>query len=118
MIAFTVNAKPVSTNASYRRGRGRRLYKTPEAEAFWGHLQAAARRAMRGARPMEGHLSARVQFTFDSERPDLDGPIKPTLDALQGIVYGNDRQIRTLLVERSLDRERPRVEVSVWEVTP
>ncbi|HET9554918.1 MAG TPA: RusA family crossover junction endodeoxyribonuclease [Anaeromyxobacteraceae bacterium] len=118
MISFTCDAKPVSTNASYIRSKQGRLCKTPEAVAFCGRLQLAARKAMRGAKPLAGSLSVGLTFHFANERPDTDGPIKPVLDALQRIVYVNDRQVRRLVVERAIDKQRPRVEVCVVEVTP
>jgi Holliday junction resolvase RusA-like endonuclease len=117
-IAFIAPGKPVSTNATYLRGNGRRLYKSDAAVVFATQLQMAARRAMRGAPPLTGSLEVGVTMVFDSERPDIDGPIKPVLDAMQRIVFANDRQVRRLTVERVVDRERPRVEVVVTEVTP
>lgn len=118
MISFVVDAKPVSTNASYKRSKQGRLCKTTAAEIFEAKLQLAARCVMRGQPPLTGSLSVGIVFHFQNERPDTDGPIKPVLDALQRIVYKNDRQVRRLIVERAIDAKRPRVEVHVAEVSP
>lgn len=45
---------------------------------------------------------------------DTDNRVKPTLDALQGLVYAKDSQVVDLgRVVRAVDRERPRVDVLV-----
>lgn len=48
---------------------------------------------------------------------DLDNRIKPTLDALQGVIYTDDRQVTEISVRRGVDRSDPRVEVRWSEVT-
>lgn len=113
IVRFTVPAKPVGVNSSYLRSANRRLRKTDAAVEFQARIQLAARKAMRGAKPLEGDLWAFVRFIFDSERPDIDGPIKPVLDSMQRIVFANDRQVRKLTVERFVDRTFPRVEIEV-----
>jgi Holliday junction resolvase RusA-like endonuclease len=118
VISFTCDAKPVSTNASYKRSSHRRLCKTPAAEIFTAKLQFAARAAMRGRPLLAGSVAVGITFHFANERPDTDGPIKPVLDSMQGIVFENDRQVRRIVVDRAIDAKRPRVEVHVAEVTP
>jgi len=39
------------------------------------------------------------------------------LDALEGIWYKNDRQFKRLFLEKFLDKNNPRVEVFVREIT-
>lgn len=117
-VAFTVQTKPVSTNRTYKRGAGRRLYKSDEAVAFFALLQLGARQAMRGRPPLTGYVQAELCFVFDSNRPDIDGSIKPVLDSMQRIVYRNDRQVRRLIVDYAVDREHPRVGIVVTEITP
>lgn len=34
------------------------------------------------------------------DRPDIDGILKPILDAMEGIVYGNDRQVVDLCARK------------------
>jgi Holliday junction resolvase RusA-like endonuclease len=40
-----------------------------------------------------------VEIRFGKMRADIDAYIKPLLDALQGVVYENDRQVKKLSVE-------------------
>ena len=42
----------------------------------------------------------RVMFYRDSVLGDVDNLTKPVLDALQGIVYGNDRQVSDVAAGR------------------
>ena len=46
MIQIQVNGKPISVNAAYRRGNGRRLYKTREATVWQRDVIQAAMDAM------------------------------------------------------------------------
>jgi Holliday junction resolvase RusA-like endonuclease len=85
----------VSTNAAYRRRGGPRLglYLTPEGAAFKQGLSLAAKRAMRDRIRFQGPVSVLVDFWFKTASNDVDGPLKLVLDALQGHVYANDRQV-------------------------
>ena len=116
-IRFCVPLSPVSVNQGYRVGRGR-MFKSPAAVAYQQGIALAGKRAMRGKEPMTGSLEVRLLFVYSTERNDIDGAIKPTLDAMQGSVYGNDRQVRALKVAKHKDPEAPRVEIEVVEVTP
>ncbi len=117
-VHFVAEGRPISTNATYRRGKGRRLYKTPEATAWWARVQLAAKIAMRRRKSLEGSLAVTLRFYFPNGRSDVDGGIKPVLDAMQGLVYGNDRAVRRLAVDAYVDPERPRVEVEAVEIAP
>lgn len=117
-VAFTADVPPLGTNHAYRPARwGRRhgFTKTDEAHAYQEQLRVAARRAMAGRAPFAGACDVVLRFVFPANRGDIDGPVKLTLDALQGVAIVNDRQVQAFRVERALDRDRPRVEVEVLE---
>jgi Holliday junction resolvase RusA-like endonuclease len=114
--SFWVQAKPVSSNATYRRGKGSGFYLTQEAKAYHDAVRLAA--TVYGCKPIEGPVDVELHFFFDSARPDIDGPIKGTLDALQGVCYANDRQVTRLVVLKSVDKERPRVAIKVQLEAP
>jgi Holliday junction resolvase RusA-like endonuclease len=59
----------------------------------------------------EAELRLDVMVWYASRRPDLD--ISLLLDGLQGRVYRNDRQVRTQVIDHAIDRERPRVEITL-----
>ncbi len=60
---------------------------------------------------LAGPLVMFVRCFYSSERPDLDE--SAVMDALQGRVYGNDRQIREKHVYHAIDKANPRVEVVI-----
>ena len=63
---------------------------------------------------LEGHLKADIKIFYKDRRPDLDPSL--VLDGLQDKWYKNDRQIIAISCERYLDKEMPRVEVTISEV--
>lgn len=120
-VRFAVPVAPLGVNRAYapaRWGKRHGFRLTPEGQAFKDAIAFAGRRAMRGAEAITGEVEVRLLFVYPSRRNDIDGPAKLTLDALEhGRVYGNDRQVSRLVVEKRCDPEAPRVEVEVIEVT-
>ena len=60
---------------------------------------------------LEDNLSVTMTIYYASRRPDLDESV--VLDAMQGYVYKNDRQIKEKHIFWGLDKENPRVEVAI-----
>lgn len=115
-LHFSVPVKPIGVNRTYRVVRfGKRagLTKTKEATAYQDAVKLYARRAMKGQHPHARPVEVSLCFAFRTARSDIDGPVKSTLDAMQGIVYLDDAQIQRLEVQRCVDRDRPRVEIQV-----
>jgi Holliday junction resolvase RusA-like endonuclease len=69
--------------------------------------------------PAQDQLLAPIRMTahlyYASRRPDLDPSL--ILDALQGRVYRNDRAVREMHLYHHLDRENPRAEILLEEMT-
>lgn len=63
---------------------------------------------------LEGRLSATAHCYYASERKDLD--IDLLLDCLQGRIYKNDRQVREKHLYHHIDKENPRVELTIRSV--
>ncbi len=135
MISFTLPGEPLGVNALYRSvvvRRRMRVLKSAPGRDYEAALIAAARSARGTAPTTKRPVAVRIAIFFGSERPDIDGPIKPILDALQAPgkpkpgskrqprmgagVYKNDRQVTRLFVERNVDPGNPRVEVYVVEL--
>lgn len=125
-LAFTVEGEPLGVNRLYRVFNGRSI-KSKEGREYHAHFVQRAAIARVGAgcvSAIEGPVAVALRLYFGSERPDVDGPIKIALDAMEiprpkrdgAGVYRNDRQVRKLTVERFTDRERPRIEVEVSEM--
>ena len=58
-----------------------------------------------------GDVHVELEIYYSSRRPDLDESI--ILDAMQGRIYKNDRQVRKKTVTGRLDRESPRTVIRV-----
>ena len=63
---------------------------------------------------MQGDLSVSIKIYYASRRPDLDESV--ILDAMQGLVYENDRQVKEKHVYHGLDKQNPRAEIKVSQV--
>lgn len=63
---------------------------------------------------IEGRVCLFVKVWYASWRPDLD--IELIKDAMQGIIYRNDRQVVEQYACRYLDKDNPRIEVKIVEL--
>lgn len=88
-----------------------RLIKGRGALAYLESLQ-------KQVRPLSPIMTKDVIFIahiwYDSRRPDLDPSL--ILDALQGLIYINDRQVKQTHCFWGLDPERPRAEITCIEI--
>lgn len=68
--------------------------------------------------PLRPLLTGQLRFTatiyYASNRPDLDPSV--ILDALQGRVYANDRQVREMHLFHALDKRNPRAEIAIERI--
>jgi len=60
---------------------------------------------------MEGDVSVTITIYYATRRPDLDESV--ILDAMQGLVYLNDRQVKEKHIFWGLDKTNPRAEIIV-----
>ena len=105
---ITIETKPVSTNNMYA---GRRvmtkLARTTKESIGW-----EARTQFHGE-PLEGDLAIRVDiFSPDRRRRDFDN-LKMVYDALSGVVWNDDSQIMEAHIKKHIDRDNPRIEISI-----
>ena len=63
---------------------------------------------------LEGDLSFHADIYYPTRRQDLDPSI--LLDAMQGLLYENDRQFKQISSRRFLDKENPRAEITITEI--
>lgn len=80
-----------------------RLIKSKKALAY---ARAVTRHAPRVNPLLVGELKMLVLTYYATQRPDLECEV--LRDALQGIVYKNDRQLRSVAMEHAIDRDNPR----------
>lgn len=108
---------PPSANRYWRNVNGR-MVKSAEADGYREEASWVALLALRDAgqhgKPLMGPVKAVLDFYFPSERGDLDNRIKIILDALQGVAYHNDSQIREIHARRFTDKQRPHVAIQIF----
>ena len=85
-----------------------RVIKSAKARAF---ANAVKRQAPLLSPLLDGPLVVTAHLHYRTQRSDLDEAV--LLDALQGRVYINDRQVREKHIYHGIDRENPRCEVEI-----
>ena len=105
---------PPSSNRYWRNYRGH-MVKSDEARTYQQEAKILARVA--GVFPVETALvKVKLAFFRPAKRGDLDNRIKILLDALQGIAYEDDSQVKEIHAVMNDDKRNPRVEVSVCKL--
>lgn len=105
---------PPSANRYWRSWRGR-VVRTQEAEAYCQTVGALVRHPRRVGWPALGGVAVAVRWYRAKVAGDLDNRLKVALDALQGILYHDDAQVRELHAYLDDgDRQHPRLELVAW----
>ena len=118
-----VLGKPLTTNGVYKIraiGTGRKafatMYMSAEGKRWKEQIAKVMGEAMRAGgfkAPHEGPVEVEICTYFPTLRGDCDGPAKPILDAMQGVVYKNDSQISACFLYKYKDKDNPRIEIAV-----
>jgi hypothetical protein len=106
-VTIVILGEPASKANSRRivNIRGRMVpIKSQKALDYVGFLRTQASAQMKEM--IEGDLRVEMVIHYASRRPDLDESV--ILDALQGIAYENDRQVKQRMTYWALDKEMPR----------
>ena len=88
-----------------------------EAYREWKHVSGLPLAAQR-TEVLEGGVKVEATFFFPSRRGDMPNRPKVLLDLLQGLCYTNDSQVWEVHFWREIDKENPRVEVTVTALAP
>ena len=92
--------------------RGRMVpIKSQKALDYVGSLRLQA--AAQVSAMIEGDLRVEMMIHYASRRPDLDESV--ILDALQGIAYANDRQVKQRMTYWGLDKDMPRAVIRITQ---
>ena len=112
-----LKGNPLSTQHCYkhvcRNGKFPSVYmdarcKTMKEDYMWQAKTQWKRK------PLTEELSVGIKLYFgDKRKRDWDNYNKLFLDALEGIVYVNDNQIKKALVEVFYDKENPHIEIII-----
>jgi Holliday junction resolvase RusA-like endonuclease len=116
MKLVVLNGEPKSTQHIYgmaRYGRFPRRYMTDEGRALKEKYQWEARAQWKG-KPLTGEVRVHITLCFGTKcRADWDNFHKLSMDALSGIAYEDDSQIKQATVALAYDKQRPRIEIAV-----
>lgn len=110
MIVFEIAGQPVPKGRP-RFGRGR-AWTPPTTARYERRIRDAAIAA--GARPICDPVAIAIHARHgDRRRRDLDNVAKAATDALNGVAYGDDSQIRALLAIATVDRCDPGISIAI-----
>lgn len=107
-------ASKANSRRVVRRGRFTRVIKSQKALDYVAQLRKQIK-PLPENEMLRGRLCLTAHVFYASNRPDLD--ISLILDALQGIVYTNDRQVREMHLHHHIDRAQPRTRLHIAETT-
>lgn len=112
MKTITLLTKPIPVNRKYGVIRGRLLltkdYRDTKDAMAW-EIRSQVK-----FEPLEGPVELNVMFYYgDNRKRDIDAYLKILLDAMSGIVYGDDCQIEAMHVYKDVDKEKPRTVIQI-----
>ena len=88
---------------------------TPEITRLWEEEVGWQCRSQFDHRPLEGPLGIEFIFFRENRRKvDIDNLEKSMLDALQGILFKDDAQVKDKHSVLLYNEEHPGVEVEIW----
>lgn len=93
---FTLSAVPPGVNSMYYNAPGRGRVRTKEYAAW----SENARWEIQAQRPkkIDGPVVVEVEVYRTRANRDVDGPLKPLLDAMTGLVYADDKQVAEVTI--------------------
>ncbi len=116
-MTITLLGEPKSTQNIYRyacRGKFGSLYMTSTGKDLKEDYQWQAKMQWKH-KPIDYMIAITVKIYFGTHRKaDWDNFHKLSMDALTGIVWEDDSLIKTATVEKLFDKERPRLEITIY----
>ena len=85
------------------------LYKVPKAK----HYAASVRELAYFIDPLCGDVAIEIHVYRPRKKGDLDNYQKLLLDSLNGVAFGDDKQVTEIHAYRHDDKKNPRAEVTV-----
>lgn len=102
VISLTIDLDPISSNHSYLRSANKRMYQPDEVKEYKRAVGYIASSEYKGPLLTEDNLSAEIMHYFkDNRRRDCTNYSKALLDALQGIIYEDDRLLHPVLMDKA-----------------
>lgn len=119
MAAFTIPGQPLpKQRPRFSGGHGYTSKATRDAEARVASSfteQAGVTHPV--VEPLTGPLRfVGRYFRRNNVTADLDNCLKLTTDALNGIAWVDDKQIKQIRADMTVDRDNPRTEIEIWTI--
>lgn len=115
-IRFTVPGNPIPWARTLRAGKRGHVFSDPRMVRAKRVVALAATLAMGKAAPTAERVEVRLRFfRATRQRCDLDRLASLPLDAMNGIVYGDDLQVVYLCASKAVDKANPRTEIEITE---
>lgn len=115
-LHFVIPGPPVP-KARARKGLFGNWYtpkKTRNYEQHVGMTALAARQRSKTRWPLDGRYQVKASIYFsDARTRDGDNVVKSLLDGANTILWNDDKQVAKRVTDDSIDRDNPRVEVTV-----
>lgn len=112
-FAFRVAGSPVAWNNALVRPRQGRPFLTDRAREWKKAVATYATAARPREWSLNGLFAVEIHSTFSRSNADADGPLKLIIDALQGVAYDNDRQVRKYSGSKSVNPAAPHVVITI-----
>ena len=108
---FVVKGEPASKANSRRAAtiRGKRAF--IKSKKALDYVRVFQLQCPRISPLMEEDIEVEMTIYYASRRPDLDESV--ILDCMQGLVYINDRQVKSKIIRWGLSKSNPRAEIEV-----
>jgi crossover junction endodeoxyribonuclease RusA len=111
-VVLELPGRPVAKERPRFNKKTGRVFTPKRTRDFEGLIQLAA--LSQRVAPLEGDLEMEVcLYLPDKRRRDLDNLLKTLMDGGNGCLYHDDSQVTRIVVEKHVDRERPRTRVAV-----
>lgn len=106
-----IEGEPASKANGRRNVRIRGISRSIKSQKALNYVDAFRMQCPRLDTLMSGEVSVTMTVFYASRRPDLDESV--ILDAMQGLIYVNDRQVHEKHVYWGIDRDRPRTHLRI-----
>jgi len=110
-VRFTILGEPASKANSRRLVKFGNRPASIKSEKAINYLAAFKKQVPQLEDLMVGDLVVYMKIFYASRRPDLDPSL--ILDAMEGYIYKNDRQVREQHLYWGLDKENPRSVITI-----
>lgn len=116
-MQITLKGKPLSTNNIYRsvcRGKFPSVYMSAAGKALKEDYQWQIKQQMGGRALMIDDVKIAITLFHGTKRKmDWDNFHKISMDAMTGLVFEDDSQIRMATVMQGYDKINPRIEIDI-----